>query len=287
MWAIYKKELRSLFTSMMGYVLIAFILEIIGLYYSAVNLQSGHAEFAYVLSSVTFLLLVVSPLLTMRVMVEEKRQSTDRLLYTSPVSVMEIIIGKYLAMVTVFFIPIAFLCACPLIMSLFGLVSMARSYTALLGFFLLGSATISVGMYISTVSDSQIVSAIGTFVLLLLSYLITSITALFTDTAILSHVAFTVLAAVIAGVYYYLTKRRIVSCLIILITEAVLFLLRLADSNFIAGSFTKLLECLDLFSPFEQFTGAMFDLTAVIYYLSAVGLFLLFSFQSIQKKRLS
>lgn len=98
MLAVYKKELRGYLTSMVGYVFIAFVLLILGIYFTAYNLQYASPDFGATLSSVTFLFLVITPILTMRILAEEKKNRTDQLLLTAPVSVWKVILGKYLSM---------------------------------------------------------------------------------------------------------------------------------------------------------------------------------------------
>ena len=109
MRAIYKRELRSYLTSMTGYIFMAVLLAVAGLYYTANCLVGGYPVFGVILSSIYFVLLIVVPVLTMRSMAEEKKQKTDQLLLTAPVSIWQIVAGKYLAMLTVFLIP---MCAC-------------------------------------------------------------------------------------------------------------------------------------------------------------------------------
>lgn len=99
MKAILRKELKAYLTSMTGYVFIAFILLLTGIYFTAYNLQAGYPIFGYTLSSITFVFLIVTPVLTMRVLAEERKQKTDQLLLTSPVQVGDIVIGKYLAQI--------------------------------------------------------------------------------------------------------------------------------------------------------------------------------------------
>ena len=113
---------------MTGYVFIAFILLLTGIYFTAYNLQAGYPIFGYTLSSITFVFLIVTPVLTMRVLAEERKQKTDQLLLTSPVQVGDIVIGKYLALVGIYLIPIVILCFYPLIMSMYGTVSMPMAY---------------------------------------------------------------------------------------------------------------------------------------------------------------
>ena len=150
MTAIYKKELRSYFTSMTGYICMAFMLVVIGIYFAVINLSSGYPYFGYTLSCVIVLFLLMTPVLTMRILAEEKNRKTDQLLLTAPVSLWKIVIGKYLAMVTVFGLALLITCFYPLILSRFGTVSLPMAYTAILGYFLYGAACIAIGLFISS-----------------------------------------------------------------------------------------------------------------------------------------
>ena len=109
MLAVYKKELRQAFTSIFGYVFLAFLLALVGFYVYTLNLKGGYASIAYAINSVTAFFLLLVPMLTMRILSEERKQKTDQLVFTSPVSIPRIILGKYLALVTVFFFAIVFL----------------------------------------------------------------------------------------------------------------------------------------------------------------------------------
>lgn len=147
MTAIYKKELKSYFINMSGYVFMAFLLLFAGIYVTAVNLKSAYASFEYALSSMTVVFLFIIPILTMRSLAEERHSRTDQLLYSLPLKVSDIVIGKYLAMLTVLLIPTAIMSVYPIILSVFGTVHYAACYGAILAFFLLGAALIAICMF--------------------------------------------------------------------------------------------------------------------------------------------
>ena len=163
MCAIYKKELRAYLTSMTGYIFMAVLLAVTSLYYVANCLVGGYPVFGAILSSVYFVLLIIVPVLTMRSMAEEKRQKTDQLLMTAPVSLWKIVLGKYLAMMTIFLISMAILCLYPLILLQFGSVSLPMAYTAILGYTLFGEACLAIGLFLSAVTESQVIAAVLTF----------------------------------------------------------------------------------------------------------------------------
>ena len=147
MLAIYKRELKSYFHSMTGCVFIAFLVMFTGIYFMAYNLNAGYPYFSYTLSGSLIVFLVGIPLLTMRSFSEERKTKTDQLLLTAPVSLWKIVVGKYLAMVTVFGLALLVTCFYPLILSRFGTVSLSMAYTAILGYFLYGAACIAIGRH--------------------------------------------------------------------------------------------------------------------------------------------
>ena len=165
MFAIYKKELKQYFHSMIGFVFLAFFIAIIGIYTWANNFYGKVGNFETTLSSSTFLFVLLIPILTMRVLAEEKHQKTDQLLYTAPISIGRVIIGKYLALITLFGIGVLFVGLYPLLLRHYGpdSVQLAPAYSALIGFFLLGAAYIAIGTFISSLTESQPIAAGGFF----------------------------------------------------------------------------------------------------------------------------
>ncbi len=179
MSAVYKRELKAVFHSVIGYVFIAALLFFIGLYFSIYNLGQGYPYVAIVLSSIVFVVLLALPILTMRVMTEDRKQNTDKLLYTAPVKTISVILGKYFAMVTVFLIPILFSGILPLFLGLYGKVPYRETYIAILGFFVYGAACIAIGMFVSSITENQIVAAALSFVFLFIGYMMSGITQAF------------------------------------------------------------------------------------------------------------
>lgn len=183
MKAIYKRELRSYFNSMVGYVFIACLVFFVGIFFLANNLYAGYPKFSLVLSNVLMILIVCVAILTMKSMAEERRSRTDQMLLTYPVSLGGVVMGKYLAMVTVLAIPLLLFCLCPLIIEVTGTAYLGQDYASILAFFLIGCVYIAVGMFISSLTESQIIAAVGTFVALMILYFWGSIVSLLPDAA--------------------------------------------------------------------------------------------------------
>ena len=287
MLAVYKKELRSYLTSMVGYVFIAFILLILGIYFTAYNLQYASPDFGVTLSSVTFLFLIITPILTMRILAEEKKNRTDQLLLTAPVPVWKVVLGKYLSMVTIYAIPVVISAFYPLIMGKYGVISYPMAYVAVIGFFFLGCAQIAVGLFLSSVTESQVIAAVLTFGILFCSYMMDGIESFFSDTAVSSMVAFLVIAIVIGIVVYQLTKNIIFSScvggVLVIGVAAVYF----TKPTIFTGLIQKFLNLFAIANHFDNFVGGIFDVTGIVYMLSVVCIFVFLTVQCIQKRRWS
>ena len=138
MLAIYKRELRAYFQSMVGCVFVAFLIAFTGIYFMAYNLMSGYPYFSYTLSGSLIVFIVGIPLITMRSFSEERKNKTDQLLLTAPVSLGKVVMGKYLAMVTVIAVPNVIFCIFPLIIKSQGTAYLTVDYISIGVFFLLG-----------------------------------------------------------------------------------------------------------------------------------------------------
>lgn len=179
MLAIYKRELKSYFHSFIGLLFIAVTLLGIGLYFSVYNLFDGYPYFSYAVSSCTILCLITVPVLTMRSLAEERKTKSDQLILTAPVSVGGIVMGKFLALVTVFAIPMIISCAYPLIMQSYGANALLENYVAILGFFLYGATAIAIGLLISSLTESQVIAAVLSFVVLFFGQMMDYIVGIF------------------------------------------------------------------------------------------------------------
>ena len=175
MLAIFKREFKSLFWNITGWLFIGITLAIFGLYFFVYNLSYGYPYISYSLSAIAFLFMVTVPILTMRVLAEEKHAKTDQLLLTAPISVGKIVLGKFLALALVYTICIGVICVAPLVLMIFGEVPLAETYVGILGFWLYGLATIAIGTFVSSLTESQVISAVVSFGLIFVGYMMSSI----------------------------------------------------------------------------------------------------------------
>lgn len=287
MRAVYKKELKGYLTSMQGYVFMAFILLIIGIYFTAYNLNYASPDFGYTLSAITFVFLIITPVLTMRIIAEEKKNKTDQLLLTSPVPVWKIVLGKYLGMVTIYLIPVLIAGLYPFILSKYGTVSYSMAFTAIIGFFFLGCANLSIGLFLSSITESQVIAAVLTFAALFCSFMMNGIESFFSQTAITSMMAFLVLAVVAAVFVYQMTKDNLLTGITGIVLAGIVLIVYFVKSSLYEGAIQKLLDLLAVTNHFDNFVGGILDLTGIVYMLSVICIFVFLTIQSIQKRRWS
>ena len=275
MTAVYKRELRSYLTSMVGYLFIFFILLLTGIYFSAYQLAAAYPKFEYTLSALTFVFLISVPILTMRVLAEERKQKTDQLLLTAPVSVGQIVLGKYLALVTIFAIPMVIMCFYPLLMSKFGTISFAGAYTGILGFFLLGCANLAIGVF----------AAVLTFVFLFAFYMMNGISSFFSEGALSTCITFGLLILAAALIIYTMIKNLLISAAVCVIGEIILAIIYVVNSSFFSGGIQKVLNIVNLSSHFDNFANSIFDIKGILYFVSVIAVCLFLTVQSIAKRR--
>ena len=287
MLAIYKKELKSYLTSMQGYVFMAFIMLVLGIYFTAYNLNYASPDFGTTLNSVTFVFLIITPILTMRILAEEKRNKTDQLLFTSPVPIWKIVFGKYLGMVTIYLIPVVITLFYPLILAKYGTVSYPMTLTAIVGFFFLGCANIAVGLFLPSITESQVIAAVLTFVVLFCSFVMNGIESFFSQTAMASMLAFAVLAVLIAMVVYQMTKDNILTGITGVVLLGAVVIIYIVKSSLYEGAIQKLLDLLAIANHFDNFVGGILDFSGIVYMLSVICIFIFLTVQSIQKRRWS
>ena len=286
MLAIYKKELRQYFNSMIGFVFLAFFLVIIGIYTWAYNLSSGLGNFEVTLGGISFMYVLLVPILTMRIVAEENRQKTDQLLYTAPVSLTKIIVGKYFAVLTLFscaFIPI---CIYPLIIHMYGTdVRLAPAYSSIIGFYLLGAATIAIGHFISSLTESQVIASVVSFITLLLTFLLSNITGMLPTEAISQCVMIAVLWLVICLVFYHMMNNVTVLVMMAVIGETAIWIIYAVKSSLYESLLTNILNTLALSTRFDDFSLGILNYDAIVYYVSIAFLFVFLTIQMIKKKR--
>ena len=288
MTAIFKRELRSYFHGMLGYVLTAFLLASSGIYFLALNLGYGLTDFGYyTLYRTIFMLLLYIPVLTMRSLAEERRSRTDQLLLTSPVPVWGIVLGKFFAMCAVFALPCLMDVVMILILWALGgtVPALAANFAALLCYFLLGCAAIAMGEFLSGLTENPIIAAVAGFSVLLLAYMMPSLRTMFTTGSAVALALFTAIAAVLSVVAGLRSKSFTLGCLSFAGCCVALTALFLLKSSWLTEAFSAVLSALCLFTPFEEFVNSSFSIPTLVYYLTVAAVFLFFTAQGLEKRR--
>ncbi|OQB15927.1 MAG: Inner membrane transport permease YbhR [Firmicutes bacterium ADurb.Bin193] len=164
MTAIFKRELRSYFTSPIGYVFLGITLLVSGIFFVYSNLYRTVKDMSDFFNDLTLIFVLLLPLLTMRLFTEDKKNKTDQLLLTAPVTVTKIVVGKYLSAVVLFGFALVIMLIYPFVMLLYGKINLLPIFALYLGFFLAGASLISIGVFISATTESQIIAAVITFI---------------------------------------------------------------------------------------------------------------------------
>lgn len=287
MKAVLKHELKNYFHTLTAYVFGAFLLVFVGIGAMLYNLEAAVSNFEFVLSFGSMVFVVIVPILTMRVLAEERKQKTDQLLYSLPITTTQVILGKYLALLTVYLIPLCIVAVYPLIFSRFGDVYLLTSYGSILAFFLMGAALIAAGVFLSSLTDNQGFAAGMGIAAILFNYFSVSLSEMVSATAFGSVAALCVLILCFGAVIRSLTKNENLAYAVSIVLIAAVGIACLAEPSIFEGLLPEIMKKLSLFDRFSSFVNGVFDMTAVVYYGTVIVLFLFLSVQSMEKRRYS
>lgn len=285
MMAVLQHELKSYFHTLTAYVFGAFLLCFVGIGAMMYNLNAAVSNFEYVLSFGSMVFVVIVPILTMRVIAEERKQKTDQLLYSLPISTTQVVLGKYLALLAVYLVPLCIISVYPLIFSRYGEVYLPTSYGSIFAFFLLGAALIAVGEFISSLTDNQGLAAGIGIAVVLFNYFSVSLAEYVSSTALGSMLALCVLAVILGFIIRYVTGHENLAFAIGVVLVVAIFVVYQVNSGLFEGLLPNLMTKLSLFERFNVFVNGVFDLTGLFYYLSVIVFFLFLSVQSLEKRR--
>lgn len=288
MLAIYKREFKSYFQSMVGCVFVAFLVAFTGIYFTAYNLNAGYPYFSYTLSGSLIVFIVGIPLITMRIFAEERKNKTDQLLLTAPVSLTKIVLGKYLAMISVVAIPNLIFCLFPLLIKMNGTAYLKTDYISIGVFFLLGCVYVAIGMFMSALTESQMIAFITTFGLLLILYLWNGIIGFLPSSAIGSLIGLIVVFTIIIAYVYHMTENWMLSAVLEVLGIVASVATYIVKSSLFENLLTKILGKLALADVFTDITNNhIVDITGIVLYLSVIAIFIVLTIQAIQKRRWS
>ncbi|MBT3273968.1 MAG: ABC transporter permease [Spirochaetales bacterium] len=285
MLAIYRREMTAYLVTPVGYIFIGFFLLVSGFFVSSQNFLTGSPAYTDVLANLTFMFLLVVPILTMRLFSEEKKQKTFVLLVTSPLRPAAIVIGKYLAAESVFLITLFATCIYPILMSFHGSLAGWEILGSYVGFFLLGSCFISVGLCISSLTENQVSAAVATFAVLLLLWLAGTIQQGLPISEG-SGLLFALIIATAAGAYaYYIQHTLLAGVLTALTGYVVIVVIFIVDRTIFEGLVVRVFQWFSLLDRFEQFNLGVLDLRPIVFYLTFSSLFLFITVRIIEERR--
>ena len=285
MTAVLKHELKNYFRSMTAYVFGAGLLLAVGLGAMLYNIEAAVSNFEFALSYFSIIFAVIVPILTMRVIAEERKQKTDQLLYSLPITTTQVIVGKYLALLAVYMVPLCIVAVYPLIFSQFGDVYLLTSYGSILAFFIMGAALIALGVFISSLTDNQGFAAGIGIAVILLNYFSVSLSEYVSTTAFGSVVALCVIILALGAVIKHLTKNENLAYGVCFILIAAIAITSFVNGGIFEGLLPSIMTKLSLFDRFTGFVNGVFDMTSVVYYASVIVFFLFLSIQSLEKRR--
>lgn len=287
MIAILKKELHAYFTSVLGWMFLAFFLAFVGLYVYLYNFLNQSTFIGYPLQGVTLVFSLLIPLLTMRILAEEKRQKTDQLLLTSPVPIWKIVLGKYLALEALLAIAMLIVCVYPLIFTQYGVVNLLLSYTAVFGFFMVGSAYLAIGLFISSTTESQVLAAIITFLAVLITNLVDGVAQILPQTARAAHITYAVIWALLACWIASMVKNTMIGIAVFMLGESALMAVYLLKPTLLEGTLPTVLGTVSMTAVYSETVTGIFELRMPVYYLSIAFVFCFLTYQNIRKRRFS
>lgn len=283
----YTKELKSSFNNMTAAAYIAFILVLTGIYTTVYNLVSRYPTFEYALIQTVFIFLVAVPILTMRSFADEKAQKTDQLLYSLPVGMTKVVIGKFLALISINAIAVLVVSLYPLIFTFYGKINFLMTYSNIFAYFLLGCALISIGMFISSLTESVVLSAVSTLGTLIIVYFIDTIALLIPGDPWVSLVCFIIVSVAVGALVYLFVKNITVSAVVGAVLAVASVTVYVINKDLFAGLFPSILGKLDIFGILNNFLLGIFDVGAIVYLISVTCLFVFLTVRSMEKKRWS
>lgn len=285
MLAIFKKEFYSYFYNMSGYIFLGLFIFIASVFFSLLNIFQGFPDFQYVISDMTILFLIIIPILTMNLYAQEIKNKTDQLIFTVPVSITKITLGKYFAAVTLFSSAIVITFLLPITLSFFSSLPLAQICGTYLGYFLLGLCFISIGIFISALCENQIAAAISTFAAIFVCFMIDNLATIFPTDKNSSTLFIFILILILCGMIYTRIKNFIPTAIIFIIMTILLIAAYFFNLPIFDSAVYKISNFVSLLSHFNNFSAGILNLSDIIYYLSFISLFLFMTINTIEKRK--
>ena len=287
MFKLWKKEFRTYFLTPAGYIFTGTFLLLSGVFFSITNLLQNNAIYSSLLQNITLIFILIIPILTMKMISEETRNKTDQLLLTSPLKVKSIVLGKYLGAVSVYFISLSLTFIYPYILSKYSDISLGEIAAGYVGIFFMGTAFIAIGLFISSLTENQVIAAIVTFGMLLFIYILEMVNQVLPTNRKAGIIFAVTLALFIALIIWVMIKNILVSIGSMVIELIVIAGLYFYKKEVFDGLVVRFFGWFSLINRYETFAMGILDINSVIYYLSFTAIFIFLTIQIIEKRRWS
>jgi ABC-2 type transport system permease protein len=292
MLAIFKREIKAYFLTPIGCLYMGLFLLITGIFFFFTNLSSQSSYYSSFLGNILFIYLFAVPLLTMRLFSEEKRQRTDQLLLTSPISIVEIVCGKFLAALCLYAMTLVVTVFYAVIIAIYGDLLVWETLGSYIGFLFLGASYISIGIFVSASTENQITAALVTFFSLFVIWLIDPIAQTVPSDYFAGAISAGILALIVV-LFLFLSTRNwfIVLATAVVAAAVILFLYfwvegyRYPFRGIFTGFLQKFLGWFSLNKRYQDFSMGLLKFDSLLYYVSFSGLFLFLTVRLIEKRR--
>lgn len=285
MTAVFRHEVRMLFSGLTAYVYGAFSLLAIAIYMMYYNLNMAYANFEYALAGASFAFLIIIPIITMRIIAEEKKQKTDQLLYSLPITTSQIVLGKFFAVFFTSVIPLCIALAYPLVLQEYGNLYLPTAFGAFFAYIMLAASLLAIGIFISSVTESQQMAAGICFGAMILNYYMVTLAEYATSSAYGSFVALLIIELILGFLIRHMTGNSVMAQGIGGAAMVVTTVLYFLHSEWFEGLFPSILENISLYERFYEFVDGIFDYTHIVYFISVIAFFLFLTVQSLEKRR--
>lgn len=287
MGAVYERELKGYLHGMTGIIFISVNLLFSGLMLFLENLKYQDPKMEALIYYQLMILFLTIPILTMRSIAEDRRQKTDQLLYSLPLSLPKIVLAKYFALLTTAVLPTLVSLLYPLILSLYGTVNFGTTYTALLTQALFIALLCAIGMFISSLTESPAIAAILTLTVNAALFLMSFFTTAIPQTELASLIGLAVIIVLVAFLAYYMTKSVIAAYAVGAVGIVAEIILYFVKKDLFAGAINKVIDAMSVFSRVDLGTSGILDLSGIVYFVTAAALFVFLSVQAVEKRRWS
>lgn len=287
MTAILKKEFKNYFNTVIGWGFLGFFVLITGYFFVGQNIITGSMNYNDTLASSLSMFMILMPILTMRLFAEEKRQKTDQLLYCSPMTVGSIVAGKFLSAFILFLIGIVITMIFPFMLNQYGDVDVGLTISGIMGYILLGMCFISIGIFISAITDNQLISAISSFGVIFILLMMDNISSAIPITAMASLIFAVVIILAISLIIYNSTKSIAISMCVLIIGALIAGTTYVLKPNIYDGLIVNVLSWFSVLNRYESFYIGIVSVSDAVYYITFTFAFLYLSVNVIEKRRWS